>query len=84
MTYGQGLRPVDRIAPRSDRLRMLSRIADALDMPVSDFYRRETVVPDANGPSTAECEAILSSFLRIEDAEARRGIITLMRGCATD
>ena len=84
MTHRVGLRPGDRIAPRSDGLKMLRRIADALDMPVADFYQRETMAHAAKGgPSTAECEAILTAFLRIDDAAARLGIITLMRGYAT-
>lgn len=64
--------------PAHDGLRMLHRIAEVLDRPVSDFYQ-PWAARCGDGPSAAECEVLLTAFLRIEDAEARSRIIGLIR-----
>ncbi|WP_375465972.1 hypothetical protein [uncultured Methylobacterium sp.] len=61
---------------------MLRRIADVLDVPISDFYRREAASL-GDRPSAAECEVLLTTFLRIEDADARSRIIKLIRDHST-
>ena len=63
-----------------ERAQLLRYIADTLDLPVS-LFRRRTAQGD-DGPTAAECDAILATFLRIRDPEARRHCLALVSRCA--
>ena len=58
---------------------VLGKIAAVLAVPVSDFYRTEASASDAGTPTEAECETMLSAFLRVRDPEVRARIIDMMR-----
>lgn len=66
----------------SDGLRMLRRISEVLDRPISDFYRSDEANAGAAVPSSAECAQLLDAFARISDPETRRRILALMRSFA--
>lgn len=76
------LRSMPNGAGSSERLRMLRRIASALDRPVSDFYRLERMTSVSDTPSAAECDRMLTAFLRVTDPEVRSRIVDLMRAHA--
>lgn len=63
----------------SKSLKVLSRIAEVLEMPVADFYRLDAQASDAKAPSAAECELMLTAFLRVRDPDLRNRVIDMMR-----
>ena len=63
----------------SKSLQVLCRIAAVLEMPVADFYRRDAQASDAEVPSVAECELMLTAFLRVRDPELRNRVVEMMR-----
>lgn len=65
----------------AERARLLSQIASALDLPVTAFTCKLSV-DEAEGPSSAECAAMLSAFSRIRDPQMRDFCLQVLKAFA--
>lgn len=82
MTDAGGFLPRDGATGSGERARLLRRIADSLNLPLSAFSPSLAPSLSAEGPSTAECAAILAAFSRIRDPDARRHCLRMLEQCA--
>jgi hypothetical protein len=74
--------PFVATAPQAERLHMLHRIADALDLQLADLYGHALRRGEAP-PTEAECATAMAAFLRISDPNARRRCLALMQALAS-
>lgn len=63
----------------SNGLQVLGKIAAVLAIPVQDFFRDEVQASSAATPSAAECELLMTAFLRVRDPEIRNRIVGMLR-----
>ncbi|MCJ2011098.1 hypothetical protein [Methylobacterium sp. J-076] len=70
MTDAGGFLPGQDTSGAAERTRLLRQIATALDLPVSAFTRAPPA-PEVEGPSSAECAAMLAAFSKIRDPQMR-------------
>lgn len=77
-----GFLPSDDATASGERARLLRRTAEALNLPLSAFSRSLAPNPSAEGPSTAECAAILAAFSRIRDPDLRSHCVQMLEHCA--
>ncbi|KAB1071756.1 hypothetical protein [Methylobacterium planeticum] len=73
--------PTEAVPPQADRLHLLHRIAEALDMPLADLYGH-ALRAGHTPPTEVECAAVLAAFLRIGDPNARRRCLSLLQALA--
>lgn len=64
-----------------ERARLLNQIACALDVPVAAFTCKLSV-NEVEGPSSAECAAMLSAFGRIRDPQIREFCLQVLQAFA--
>jgi hypothetical protein len=81
MADASNVLPSEAPAPQAERLHMLHRIAEALDLQLSDLYGH-ALRQGESPPTEAECAAAMAAFLRISDPSARRRCIALMQALA--
>lgn len=78
--------PTDDSGYRASRLRLLRRIAETLDVPVSALYdpqRAEAARFDGDA-LRKDAKALLAAFVGIRDPERRRACIAYVTKVATD
>lgn len=77
--------PDDDHGPDGTRLRILHRIADALEVPASALAAPDPVRPGGAGAiSPREVAAMLTVFMRIRDPEQRRACLDHVIAVAND
>jgi len=81
MTDAGGFVALDAAPRLGEQERLLRQLADMLNLPVSVF-RRRCADPTIEGPTAAECAAILAAFSRIRDPDARRQCLAMVERCA--
>ncbi len=75
--------PADDFGVGASRLRLLTRIAETLDVPVSALYEPEGSQADrSNHRLRAEARALLAAFVSIRDPERRRACIAYVTAVA--
>jgi len=78
MTDAGGFDPKDSASRADERERLLGQIADALNIPVTTFRGKGSLVALGRGPNASECAALLAAFARIGDPDVRKECLALV------
>ncbi|MDP4003455.1 hypothetical protein [Methylobacterium sp. NEAU K] len=82
MTDAGGFEPTEDVSRFTEREQLLHQIAATLQLPLSIFRRPRTSSPTPDGPTAAECSAILAAFARIRDPSLRKQCLAMLERCA--